>query len=79
MTGVTERRDRLAAMVGAIPALLANVNAVFERSVACLWTPRRSSRCSTDTAPLSQWSSSDRLRAIRLAGKLTEAASARLR
>jgi hypothetical protein len=60
MTGVTEPRDRLAAMGGATSALLANVNAAFERSIECLSIPRRSSTCSTRTAPLSRRSSSIR-------------------
>jgi hypothetical protein len=58
MTDVTARRDRLAAMRGEIQALLADVNAAFERSIECLSTPRRSGTCSTGTAPLSRWSSS---------------------
>jgi hypothetical protein len=58
MTDVTGRRDKLAAMRGEIPVLLANVNAAFERSIECLSIPRRSDTCSTGTAPLSRWSSS---------------------
>jgi hypothetical protein len=76
MTNVTERHDRLAAMRGEIQTLLADVNAAFERmpvdpeAIKYMLYRYRAALAVAEF---------DQFRAIRLAGKLTEAVSARLR